>query len=772
MPPQRKARQRSLRKTRAASDEEDEQGAEQSLSVTQAADIIAARKQKKKEARRHALLGGNTSGGVSNATASASVDIMAGRTTDEYSSIAKMNAMAKELNVKISGSFRKEEDRADDGRVSMGFSPEDMDPGRGSGHDGAILITEMDDGVENDASYAIPDEETIRKARQKRELLRYGAGTGDADHAPDFIPTGNGGRGEQYKHVSFKDDLDVRKFDRELDRELDESAFAREQIEKGMRTVSVGGRAGNQSRIQNALDLKSLDATVLADDILNKLISQLERVDMTLKQHEHGIARTRENLADATKRVVEDEKVLHDLSDGFMKAQEMRGYVRTLCSMLHEKSPILEELQHQSLLSLTERAHAESGAATLKAKELLISASKGVEAATQALLGGGSEADAVLAASQAVTEADDRLKRGDHIPVELDEFGRDMNMEKRLLARSGTSSVADAVGKADRAFWTRHEEIRRELECVFADTDERFASLAVVRDRLESWKADHRDQYDVTFMGLSAPALFAPFVRLELIQWNALDPGSASFTEQHWYSMLFDYGAQSPDSDPDHRVIPSLVIQLVLPWVTDLARDVWNLDVVDLDEALAPSTSAVNQSRALSASIADIMVYCDRENSASYKPVGALVDVVTHRLRTAISSFVAETPSWMPSAISATHRAQECRDAMLRRGTTLLSCVCAFRGVLLPPDVDALVEPLGKGIVQLLRTCIASPHACASVATLVCDALNGYHSGGTGGTGAIGSLLVGVRDILTAVSAQDESSRVVSAALTRINAFL
>ena len=776
----RKSRQRSLRKTRATSDDDEEQP----QPVMQAADIIEARKMKKKEARKQALLGGNTGAG-----AGASVDLMAGRSTDEYNSISKMNAMAKNLNVTISGSFRKDKDQADDGRVSMGFARslaggsrgagaggggrlEDDDTGERVGHDDADVDADADadkGGDDENGAFAIPDDETIRKARQKREMLRSshsnGHGNGrerEAGAPADFIPTDGpviSRRATSSKHVSFAPvDVDM---DVDVDVDVDAESFARDQIEKGMRTISVG-RADRADRADRAghpsaapMDLKSMDATTLADDILGALVAQLERVEMTLKQHEHGIARTRENLTDATNRVFEDEKALERLSDDFEKAQEMRGYVRTLCSMLHEKSPILEELQHQSLQSRVERSRAVSGAAQVKANDLLITASKGVDAAIQALLSGASEADATLAAARAVSEADDELKRGDHIPVEMDEFGRDLNMAQRLLARAGAaSSIEDAIGKADRAFSTRHEEIRLELRNVFADTDEQFASLATVRDRLASWKAGHGDQYDTTFMGLSAPALFAPFVRLELIQWNALDVASPSFTTQHWYSLLFDYGAQAPESDPDHQVIPSLVTQVVLPWVADLARNVWYLDGVDAVEGVDTS-SPTSQSRALSAAVADIMVYYDRENSASYTPVGGLVDAITDKLRRAVDAMTNDTPAWMPSAVAVTQRARECRDAMFHRGTTLLSCVCAFRDVIPSANVDALIEPLGKTVVQLLRSCVASAPACAAMAARVCDALGapdaGRVSGGAAG-GALRSMLQSVRDIVGAIA--------------------
>ena len=113
-------------------------------------------------------------------------------------------------------------------------------------------------------------------------------------------------------------------------------------------------------------------------------------------------------------------------------------------------------------------------------------------------------------------------------------------------------------------------------------------------------------------MHLSTPALFAPYVRLELLRWDPLyadplyadgdlgGPASASasasginggtglppppsaaapregvhrgFDQQLWYETLFDYGVGSDlsapamaEDDPDMELVPQLVRKLVLP---------------------------------------------------------------------------------------------------------------------------------------------------------------------------------------------------------------
>jgi GC-rich sequence DNA-binding factor len=65
---------------------------------------------------------------------------------------------------------------------------------------------------------------------------------------------------------------------------------------------------------------------------------------------------------------------------------------------------------------------------------------------------------------------------------------------------------------------------------VFADAAEEFASLEAVKAKLEGWKAAYRQDYQNAYVAESAPALFAPFVRLQLLQWDPLYYKSSSST--------------------------------------------------------------------------------------------------------------------------------------------------------------------------------------------------------------------------------------------------
>ena len=65
---------------------------------------------------------------------------------------------------------------------------------------------------------------------------------------------------------------------------------------------------------------------------------------------------------------------------------------------------------------------------------------------------------------------------------------------------------------------------------VFADADEPFASLEAVKGQLQRWRGAYPEAYRDAYVGMSAPALMAPFVRCQLLHWDPLhqaEPGDS-----------------------------------------------------------------------------------------------------------------------------------------------------------------------------------------------------------------------------------------------------
>ena len=126
----------------------------------------------------------------------------------------------------------------------------------------------------------------------------------------------------------------------------------------------------------------------------------------------------------------------------------------------------------------------------------------------------------------------------------------------------GESSSEESESE-EKAYRTHKQEVLLTAERVLAAAAEEYAQLAKVKEKLESWKRQYSAAYSDAYMQLSAPSIFAPYVRLELLHWDPLY-GSASFDSMNWYNLLFDYGVsgntQSMDEDDaDVNFIPKLV---------------------------------------------------------------------------------------------------------------------------------------------------------------------------------------------------------------------
>ena len=74
-------------------------------------------------------------------------------------------------------------------------------------------------------------------------------------------------------------------------------------------------------------------------------------------------------------------------------------------------------------------------------------------------------------------------------------------------------------------FQSHSSEALQAASTIFADAAPEFGSLSHVRHRLENWKAKYPAAYQDAYASLSVPAIFAPFVRLELLKWHPLFGG-------------------------------------------------------------------------------------------------------------------------------------------------------------------------------------------------------------------------------------------------------
>ena len=110
---------------------------------------------------------------------------------------------------------------------------------------------------------------------------------------------------------------------------------------------------------------------------------------------------------------------------------------------------------------------------------------------------------------------------------------------------------------------------------VFSDVIDDFSKLSSIMEHFEGWKFNFSSSYEQAYISLCLPKVFAPFVRLQLLPWNPLDPRSPDQLEDMvWFQILmffgFSEGSQDvdPDDDDDLQLIPNLVDLVVVPKLT------------------------------------------------------------------------------------------------------------------------------------------------------------------------------------------------------------
>eukprot|EP00741_Cyanophora_paradoxa_P017281 tig00020961_g16691.t1 len=161
---------------------------------------------------------------------------------------------------------------------------------------------------------------------------------------------------------------------------------------------------------------------------------------------------------------------------------------------------------------------------------------------------------------------------------------------------------------------------RRGGQGLFGEVVEEFVDVALIKRRLEAWKIAHPKAYEEAYVSLTLPALFAPYVRLQLLQWDPLQ--RPAFDHMKWYKDLFDFGVSDSrpprDGDPDLDLVPRLIEKAVLPVVRSALSKAWD-------------PLSRTQNAAALALVRELQIYLD----PSGEPLRELYEAVVGRLAAA-----------------------------------------------------------------------------------------------------------------------------------------
>lgn len=215
----------------------------------------------------------------------------------------------------------------------------------------------------------------------------------------------------------------------------------------------------------------------------------------------------------------------------------------------------MQKLHEERARAITERRAADNDDEITEVEQAIM-------AARAELRKGGSSTEKVAAAIAASQAASANARAAKSAPVELDEFGRDVNLQKRMDIKRRAEGRGRRRAKADSkrilamenddstqlmegefstdesdsettAYESTHNQLLLVADKIFSDAAEEYSQFSVVVDRFEKWKKDYASSYRDAYMSLSIPAIFSPYVRLELLKWDPLHE-DAEFSKMKW----------------------------------------------------------------------------------------------------------------------------------------------------------------------------------------------------------------------------------------------
>ena len=474
-------------------------------------------------------------------------------------------------------------------------------------------------------------------------------------------------------------------------------------------------------------------------DVANKALQEnIRKLRETHKTTVSALVKTDTHLSEALSEISSLDSGLKNAGDKFVYMQELQNYISVMCDFLNDKAFYIEELEEhmQKLHENRALAISDRRAADLADESSVIEAS--VNAAVSILSKGSSSAhlSAALNAAQAAAAA---ARESSNLPPELDEFGRDINLQKRMdlkrreenrsrrKTKSESKRMASAVkndgiekiegelstdesDSESTAYVSSRDELLKTADLVFSDASEEYSSLRIVKDKFEGWRTQYPSAYRDAHVALSVPSVFTPYVRLELLKWDPLHEAT-DFFDMDWHKVLFDYGAQDDESasgSNDTDVVPVLVEKVALPILHHRIKHCW--DVLSTQR----TENAVDAVRM-------VIGYLP----TSSKDLHQLLACVKGRLTQAIADL--SVPAWGSMVTRTVPGAAQYAAYRFGVATRLLKNVCLWKDILAGHVVEKLaLDELLKGkILPHMKSIILDVHDAITRAERVAASLAG-----------------------------------------------
>ncbi|TYI05129.1 hypothetical protein ES332_A10G066300v1 [Gossypium tomentosum] len=501
---------------------------------------------------------------------------------------------------------------------------------------------------------------------------------------------------------------------------------------------SIVGAAG----ASQGLDVASISQQA---EIAKKALQEnLRRLKESHARTISSLSKADENLSASLFNITALEKSLSAAGEKFIFMQKLRDYVSVICEFLQHKAPLIEELEEHMQKLNEERASAVLERRSANNDDEMLEVEAAVKAAMLVFSERGSSAIMIEVAINAAQAASVAIREQVNLPVKLDEFGRDVNRQKRLdmerraearqrrkarfdskrLSSMETDhsyqkiegeSSTDESDSEGTAYRSNRDMLLQTANEIFSDASEEYSQLSAVKQKFEKLKKDYSSSYRDAYMSLSIPSIFSPYVRLELLRWDPLH-GDEDFSDMKWHNLLFNYGfcedgSSAPD-DSDANLIPALVEKIALPVLHHEISHCWDLlSTQETKNAVSATSLIIDYVPPSSEALAELLV------------------TIRSRLRDAITDIV--VPTWSPLVMKAVPNAARVAAYRFGMSVRLMRNICLWKDILALPVLErlALDDLLCGKILPHIR-CIASDvHDAVTRTERIVASLSGVWAG-------------------------------------------
>ncbi|CAI0444232.1 unnamed protein product [Linum tenue] len=495
--------------------------------------------------------------------------------------------------------------------------------------------------------------------------------------------------------------------------------------------------------------LDNLTIPQQAEVALKALQDNFRRIKESHDRTVSALERTDDNLTSSLDNITALEGSLSVAGEKFIFMQRLRDFVSVLCDFLQDKAAYIEELEERMQKVQEERAAAILERRIADDHDEMVGVDTAVKAAMLVFKERGHSALMISAAASAAHTASAALKVQEKaILPELDELGRDMSMYKRMEMKrraearqrrrakfdskrisssmevddssaeqkiEGESSTEESESESE-AYRSSRDRCLEPVDQILSDASEEFSQLSVVKERLEKWKQEYAGSYRDAYMSLSVPAIFSPYVRLELLHWDPLRK-SDDFFDMNWHSQLFNYGIPEGASDlnsedSDSNLIPQLVEKIAVPKLHHQIVHCWDtLSTLETGNAVAATSMVINYVPASSQALSELLV------------------AVRTRLADTASNIV--VPNWSSLVLKAVPSAS--RIAVYRFGVSvrLMRNICLWKDILAMPVLEelALDELLCRKVLPHVQSISSDVHDAIARTERIVASLSGVWTG-------------------------------------------